>query len=411
MAMGRATCDGPWDEAQAEKWQRLIMASVRRRTWNTASGTAQAAWVVDYTDARGERQRKHFLNKKAADAFRIHIEGQMQAGTYRPHADKVTVKEVCESFLEHCAGRNKRDERMTRKMLTVYKGHVNNHILHADHGLGSRKLSQLTARSVGDFRDRLRGATVTVPTVRKILSTLHSALEYAISQDWVATNAARGTRVIGPRNEGSKKIVPLCKEDVRSMLDAADEDFCLMLLFAASTGARAGEQWAARWGDVDLENGKLNISRRVDAYGEEGAPKSAAGVRIVPLSNHLIARLKTWKLKSKFKKADDLIFPNGEGNHIGHDNLVKRHFLPLFDKLEAAHKDDPTIPPPPRRFNWHALRHFAVSCWIEAGFTPKTVQTFAGHASLQVTMDRYGHLFPNEDHKKTMDQIAKGLFA
>jgi len=41
--------------------------------------------------------------------------------------------------------------------------------------------------------------------------------------------------------------------------------------------------------------------------------------------------------------------------------------------------------------------------------SPKTVQTFAGHASLQITMDRYGHLFPSEDHKKAMDQIAKGL--
>ena len=114
-----------------------------------------------------------------------------------------------------------------------------------------------------------------------------------------------------------------------------------MLLFAATTGARAGEQWAARWRDVDLDNGKLDIGRRVDAYGEEGAPKSAAGVRTVPLSNQLVAMLKAWKLKSKFKKPDDLIFPNGEGNHIGHDNLIKRQFLPLFDKLEAAHKDDP----------------------------------------------------------------------
>jgi hypothetical protein len=41
----------------------------------------------------------------------------MQNGTYRPDADKVTVKDVCESFLEHCAGRNERDERMTRKTL------------------------------------------------------------------------------------------------------------------------------------------------------------------------------------------------------------------------------------------------------------------------------------------------------
>src|ERR1700681_2491944 len=137
------------------------MASVRRRTWNTTSGETKAAWVVDYTDSRGDRQRKHYLSKKAADAFRIQIEGQMQAGTYRPNADRVTVKEFCESFLEQCAGRNQRDERMTRKMLVVYKGHVSNNILHSGHGLGSRKLSQLTARSVGEFRDRLRGAGVT----------------------------------------------------------------------------------------------------------------------------------------------------------------------------------------------------------------------------------------------------------
>ena len=63
-----------------------------------------------------------------------------------------------------------------------------------------------------------------------------------------------------------------------------------------------------------------------------------------------------------------------------------------------------------RRRNWHALRHFAVSCWIEAGLSPKTVQTFAGHSSLQVTMDRYGHLFKSDDHKKAMDAIAADMF-
>ena len=40
------------------------MAAVRKRTWKTATGEAKAAWVVDYTDSRGDRQRKHFLNKK-----------------------------------------------------------------------------------------------------------------------------------------------------------------------------------------------------------------------------------------------------------------------------------------------------------------------------------------------------------
>jgi integrase len=233
---------------------------------------------------------------------------------------------------------------------------------------------------------------VTVATARKILATLHAVLEYAISQDWVATNAAHGIKVIGPRGEGSEKIVPPSKEDVRRVIDAAGEELRLMVIFAASTGARAGEQWAIRWQDVNFDKRELRIKRRVDAYGEEGAPKSTDGVRTVPLSAQLVSALKAWKLKSRFSKPEDLIFPNRRGADIGHDNLIKR------DVAGA------------KRFNWHSLRHFAVSGWIEAGMAPKTVQTFAGHASLQITMDRYGHLFPNEDHKRAMDEIATELF-
>ena len=369
------------------------MASVRKRTWVSPTGENKTAWFVDYYDNRGQRQRQHFANKKAADAFRISVESQLASGIYRPDASKLTIKAACQAFTEHCEGRLRRDERMTRKMLTVYRGHINNHILHVEHGIAAWRLSQLTARGVGDFRDRLRDAGATVPTTRKILATLHTILEYAISQDWIVANPARAVKVIGPRNEGSKKIVPPDKADLRRIVAVANPALRLMILFAASTGARAGEQWAARWGDVDFDKAQLRINRRVDAYGEEGPPKTAAGVRTVPLSAHLVSALKAWKLKSQFSKPEDLIFTNRVGTHVGHDNLIKRQFARLGPN-----------------FNWHGLRHFAVSTWIEAGLSPKTVQTFAGHASLQVTMDRYGHLFPSEDHNRAMDRIARHLF-
>ncbi len=144
----------------------------------------------------------------------------------------------------------------------------------------------------------------------------------------------------------------------------------------------------------------------------EGTPKTAAGVQTVPLSAEPVKRPKEWKMRSRFKKPDDLIFPNGQGYQIGHGNLLKWHFMLLFEALEAAHADDrASEPAPPRRFNWHGLRHYAVLCWIEAGLAPKTFQTLASHASLAVTMDRDGRLFPREDHKKATDGIAKGLLA
>jgi len=192
-------------------------------------------------------------------------------------------------------------------------------------------------------------------------AALHGVLEHAISQDWLATNPAHGVKVIGPRAEGSTKILPPSKEEMRRIIAAAGPELRLMLAFAASTGARAGEQWAARWQDLDLDRGELRIRRRVDAYGDEGPPKSTAGVRTVPLSAQLAQALKAWKLKSKFSRPADLIFPNRHGDHISHDNLIKRQFLPLH----------PT-------FNWHGLRHFAVSCWIEAGLGRRRCRPLQG---------------------------------
>jgi hypothetical protein len=51
-------------------------------------------------------------------------------------------------------------------------------------------------------------------------------------------------------------------------------------------------------------------------------------VRTVPISGQLVASLRAWRLRSKFKKPDDLVFPNSRGEHIGHDNFIKRKFLP-----------------------------------------------------------------------------------
>jgi integrase len=75
------------------------------------------------------------------------------------------------------------------------------------------------------------------------------------------------------------------------------------------------------------------------------------------------------------------------------DVMVKSKWRPL--RLGASWREQQRNDRP-EFFNWHALRHFAISCWIDAGLPPKTVQTFAGHSSLQVTMDRYGHLFRSD---------------
>jgi hypothetical protein len=42
----------------------------------------------------------------------------------------------------------------------------------------------------------------------------------------------------------------------------------------------------------------------------------------------------------------------------------------------------------------HDLRHTAVAFWIATGANPLEVSRRAGHSSTSLTLDRYGHLFP-----------------
>ena len=55
------------------------------------------------------------------------------------------------------------------------------------------------------------------------------------------------------------------------------------------------------------------------------------------------------------------------------------------------------------------IRIVLAGLWIEQGFSIKEVMTFAGHSSIQMTMERYGHLFPSPDHQNAMAEVEAKL--
>jgi integrase len=403
------------------------MATVRKRKWRTASGEVRAGWFVDFYDAQGKRDRKLFGSRREADDFRVEIEGQLRSGTFRSDADKVTVRQAADLFLAHCKLRMERGERMTKRNYQVYEGYVRNYICpdaewhakkHAsphhrfeyfDKGISHKTLAGLTVGAVTKFRDDLRASGLSVATTRKILAMLQVMLGYAISLDMIAFNAAKDVEVIGKRADEEKEIFPPSKVVMKQLIELADVPFQVQLIFAAATGVRAGELHALRWRHINFEKREVRIETRVDPYGNEDVPKTKAGRRTIPLGEGVLAALSEWRRRSSFNGKDDLVFPNGLGSYLNHDDMVKRKFLPLFAKLEERWKHERRNEPL-ETFPWHALRHFAISCWIDAGLPPKTVQTFAGHSSLQVTMDRYGRLFRSDDHGRVMDAISNAIF-
>lgn len=55
----------------------------------------------------------------------------------------------------------------------------------------------------------------------------------------------------------------------------------------------------------------------------------------------------------------------------------------------------------PREYGFHALRHTYTSSLSSAGLHPRVIQARLGHTSIVVTMDTYGHLFPDANEETT----------
>lgn len=385
-----------------------MMASIRK----IPSGKYQ----VNFVNSAGVRTRRNFRTWKQANAAKIDIESKIARGVDRPHGDDMRVIDVLSAHIAHLEAREGRRE-ISRKHLAVVRGH-RNWLINENFGIGQVKLKHLSSGVIAEFRDNMRNKTDLKPvTIRKILSSLHGALEFARERDLIATNPAHGIKVEAKRGEGSKKVTPPSKNAVKAVIAACDdsrmgkdnsrerrrkrmEDLLRMAIqFAAATGLRASEQWGLRWKCVDFKAGMVRVESRVDAYKIEDDPKSKAGFREVPISDWLLKELKHWRLRCGTPKQSDLVFSNHKGGFISHDNFMKRHFKPVVEFTKVA------------SFNWHGLRHFAISTWIEGGYAPKTIQAMGGHSSITITMDRYGHLFPDESQRDKVNEIANDLFA
>jgi len=76
------------------------------------------------------------------------------------------------------------------------------------------------------------------------------------------------------------------------------------MLLAVCVG---GELIGLRWQDVDFESLILRVRRSVVAM-VEGAPKTEASLKDVPLDAQTAECLRPWKLRCPYPAADDWVF-------------------------------------------------------------------------------------------------------
>jgi integrase len=378
--------------------------SVRRRKWVTSKGEAKEAWIVDYTDQNGDRHIETFGRKKDADARHAVVNVDVDRGIHTAHSRSITIAEAATDWIRYA-----KLEKLEAATIASYQQHVVKHIVPR---LGATKLATLTTPRVQAFRDELL-TDMSRPMAKKVLTSFKAILKDAKRRGNVAQNVAADV-VIGIDGRSKPKLaigkdIPT-RDEIRRIVAAVPEGRGrALLLTAAFTGLRASEIRGLRWSDVNLKKGELHVRQRADRFGTIGRPKSASGECSLPIGPMVVNTLRQWKLECP---KGELVFPTGVGTIENHSNIVQRILGPA--QLAAKVVDSAGKAKYP---GLHSLRHFYASWCInrrqDGGLElpAKTVQARLGHASIVMTLDRYGHLFPSHDDGAELAAAERAIFA
>src|SRR5262249_6317290 len=94
---------------------------------------------------------------------------------------------------------------------------------------------------------------------------------------------------------------------------------------------RASELRGLRWSDVDLTKREVNVRQRADRYLKIGHPKSASGIRTIPIGDRPLTRCESGGCNVRGGD-ENLVFPTGAGTIENHSNLVQR----ILDPAQVA---------------------------------------------------------------------------
>ena len=170
------------------------------------------------------------------------------------------------------------------------------------------------------------------------------------------------------------------------------------LRLAVLTGMRIGEIGALKY--KDIKGGYIEVKRTItklngDAWGVGEDTKTAAGKRVIPITDKIKEVIEDQKEYNALRKGtnvidlDELIFLGPKGGLVV-DLYVNREI-----KMICEHEGIEV-------FTSHALRDTFATRAIESNMNPKTLQEILGHKDFAITMNLYAHVM-NDTKQKEMN--------
>ncbi len=344
-------------------------------------------WKVRYWTPDGQHQKaKTFDLKSEAQKFARRVETAKDRGEWiDPVLGRTTFAKWSERFMDTTV-------HLKPKTRSGYEGLLRTLLLPAFGHLPLVTLQPLQVRQwIADLSDR----GLSPSRIRQAHFLLGAIMRSAIESGYIIKNPCIG---IKPPKIVTREMHFLSGEEVEQLAQATPKPFEVLIYTLAYGGMRWGEAVALRRKRCDLLRSRLEVRESLaEVNGElHFSPTKTYLSRRVVVPRFLGEMLADHLAHNVVDAPDALVF-SMSGAPLRHHTFHKRFWLPAVNKAAVV-----------GGLRIHDLRHTCAALLIAQGAHPKQIQMHLGHSSITVTMDRYGHIFP--DHMETLAQGLEATF-
>lgn len=263
-------------------------------------------------------------------------------------------------------------------------------------------VDRISREDVLDFSNELlrsggkRGNGLSPRTVAGILSVLKAVFAYAAQHGKVKVV---DISISVKQTQKPMRILSTSEQQKLSRYLYGDLTLTnLGILVCLYTGIRIGEICAMKWGDISFDEHYLYVNKTLQRLQNKGnpeqktailisAPKSECSIRRIPIPDEI------FRLLVAARRSANAYLLTGLDSFM-EPRTMQNRFKAVIRKCNI------------RDMNFHALRHtFATRC-IELGFDIKSLSEILGHASVNITLNRYVH--PSMELKqKNMNMLSE----
>jgi integrase len=375
--------------------------------WTKKDGTPSdlhgkgTRWQTKWIDpATVKEVSKSFAKKTDALEYRTYMENSLREGVYR--APELANKNFADAAEAWMSGKKK----PTGSSMKRYRDALDLWVLPQ---WGSRKLSTIEKPEIDSWitaladgsaphaEDRtVQGGGLSPNSITAVWVPFRATVAHALQLGWIVGDPC--ANVEKPKTE-HKEIDTLSHVEIQKLVSAARDvaanpSDAAMVELMAYAGLRIGEVVALQVQHVALAEKRIKIRRTltIDASGKAvfGQPKHGER-RDVPIAPHILPVL---TVLTEGRAATDALVTSTRGNPVNMANWRRRVMTPA---VKAAGLDG-------RGLTSKSLRHTAASRAIEAGADVKVIQRMLGHADATVTLNTYGHLWPDR-----LDEVVNAV--